>query len=90
MKVMAFADIHQSEDKWDQLVSTVRTIKPEVVAIAGDLLPKNNGTLAQISFLPYLRVCASAIKGAGAELVLILGNDDNQLLVPEMEKGDER
>ena len=90
MKFMAFADIHQSEDKWDQLVSTVRTIKPEVVAIAGDLLPKNNGTLAQIFFLPYLRACASAIKGAGAELVLILGNDDNQLLVPEMEKGDEQ
>jgi len=87
---MALADIHHSEEKWEQLVSAVREVKPAVVAVAGDLLPKSNGTLAQSGYLPHLKDCALAIKDAGAELVLILGNDDNQLLIPEMEKGDEQ
>lgn len=88
MKFMGLADIHQSEEKWEQLVGAVREVKPEIVAIAGDLLPKYNGTLAQLSYMPHLKESALAIKDSGAELVLILGNDDNQLLIPEMEKGD--
>ncbi len=51
-------------------------------------MPKDQGILNQLSYVPYLRESASAIKEGGAELVLILGNDDNQHVIPEMEKGD--
>jgi len=88
MKVLALADLHQSAGKWMQLVQAVREFKPDVVAVAGDLLPKDNGILAQGGFMPYLRECAEMIGDAGSELVLIPGNDDNQLLVPELEALD--
>jgi len=82
-------DIHYGENKWQLLVQAVKEHKPDLVAIAGDLLPKDQGTLGQVSYLPGLRAYAEAINAAGAELVLILGNDDNRLAVPEMERGDE-
>lgn len=88
MKIMALADVHQSADKWEKLVAAVEKHRPETVAIAGDLLPKDNGILAQTALIPQLREYAAAIKTAGAEMVLIPGNDDNQLVVPELEKGD--
>jgi len=88
MKVLALADVHQSERHWEMLESAVREEQPALVLIAGDLLPKYEGILAQVSFVPRLREHAAAIRRTGAELVLILGNDDNQLVIPEMEKGD--
>jgi len=88
LKVLALADLHQSAAKWLQLVETVRAVKPDVVAVAGDLLPKENGILAQAGFVPYVRECAEMIGDAGAELVVIPGNDDNQLLVSELEALD--
>ncbi len=88
VKCMVLADVHQAVHKWRLLVQAVREQKPALVAVAGDLLPKDKGTLAQVSYLPYLREYAAAIKAVGAELILILGNDDNQLVIPEMEKGD--
>ena len=88
MKLIALADIHHAEEKWEQLVDVARQQKPDVVAIAGDLMPKTSGTLAQFDYLPHIKECARKIRGVGAELVLILGNDDNQLLVPEFERGD--
>ena len=89
MKVLALADVHQSEKHWVMLEEAVRQENPALVLIAGDLLPKYEGILAQADFGPRLREHARAIKDSGAELVLILGNDDNQLLIPEMEAGDE-
>ncbi len=89
MKCMALADIHQSEMHWHLLAEAVWDKKPDLVAIAGDLLPKYEGILAQLSFLPALRGYTSTIREAGADLVLIPGNDDNQLAVPELEKGDQ-
>ncbi len=88
MKVLALADVHQSERHWEMLVDAVEKEKPALVLIAGDLLPKYEGILAQVTFVPRLREHAAAIKSAGSELILILGNDDNQLVVPEMEKAD--
>jgi len=89
MKLMVLADVHQSEKHWELLIEAVWDNKPDLVAIAGDLLPKYDGILAQLAFLPRLREYASAIRTAGAELVFILGNDDNEQAVPEMEKGDQ-
>jgi uncharacterized protein len=88
MKLIALADVHHSEEKWEQLVGAVRQQRPDIVAIAGDLLPKSKGTLAQHEFMPYIRECANNIRDTGAKLVLILGNDDNQLLVPEFKRGE--
>ncbi len=88
MKVLALADVHQSKRHWEMLENAIREEKPALVLIAGDILPKYEGILAQVSFLPRLREHAAAIRAAGAELILILGNDDNQLVIPEMEKGE--
>lgn len=88
MKCMVLADLHQSENKWRLLVQAIREQKPDIVAVAGDLLPKERGILAQGSYVSHIRQYASEIQAAGAELILILGNDDNQLIIPEMEKGD--
>ena len=88
MKCMVLADLHQSADKWALLVREVREHRPGLVAVAGDLLPRDEGILAQVSCIPELREYGSQIKAAGAALVLIPGNDDNQLVTPELEKGD--
>lgn len=88
MKVLAMADVHQSERHWEMLVKAVEKEKPDLVLIAGDLLPKYEGILAQVLFVHCFKDYASAIRAMRAELILILGNDDNQLMIPEMEKGD--
>ncbi len=88
MKFLSTSDIHQSSDNWPLLVKAVQEEKPDFVIIAGDLFPKDDGILAQVKYLPAIREYAFEIKDAGSELILILGNDDNQLLIPEMEKGD--
>jgi len=89
MKLLATSDIHQSQSKWKALVKATKEEKPDVVAIAGDLFPHNNGILREHEFLIHLKKYAKQIQKTGAELVLTLGNDDNQLLIPEMEKGEE-
>jgi len=89
VKVIALADIHQSLEKWIQLTAVVRENKPDFVFIAGDIFPKEEGILNQANYLPLLKQNAAEIKQAGAELVLIPGNDDNRLLVPEIEKADQ-
>ncbi len=88
MKLMVLADPHQSDDKWELLVKDILEKRPDIIAVAGDLLPKSNGILGQLSFAKVLRKYAQIIKDAGSELVLILGNDDNRLFITEMEKGD--
>ncbi len=88
MKCVVLADVHQAAVKWEQLVQVVQEKKPGLVAIAGDLMPKDRGTLAQGMYMPVLRECAGRIKAAGAELIIIPGNDDNQLMVPGLEQGD--
>jgi Icc-related predicted phosphoesterase len=89
VKILSTSDIHQLGQKWKQLVKIVQDKSPDVVVIAGDLLPKDNGILYQIQWFTNIQRYASQIRSTGAELVLILGNDDNQLLIPNMEKGDE-
>lgn len=88
MKLIALADIHHSEKNWDHLVEAAWQHRPDLVAIAGDLMPKGRGILNQFDYLPYVKKCARRINESGAELVLILGNDDNQLLVPELISGE--
>jgi len=86
MKILATADIHQMISKWKSLINACNIHKPDVVAISGDICPKDTYIVGQLPFIKHLRKYAEKIRFAGSKLVLILGNDDNQLLIPELEK----
>lgn len=88
MILLATSDIHQHSDKWKKLVQACRREKPDLVVLAGDLFPKENGILVQMSWVAAVKTHVRAIRDSGSEIVLILGNDDNQLLIPEMEAGE--
>jgi len=88
MKILATNDIHQMGSNWKDLVKICKKEKFDVIAIAGDIFPKDNGILEQITFIKHLKKYAAKIKETGAELVFTLGNDDNQLLIPYMVEGD--
>ena len=72
--------------KWKSLVKICEQDKVDVVAIAGDLLPKNEGIESQLPFIKSMRKYAKKINDTGAKIVIVLGNDDNQLMIPEMIK----
>jgi len=74
--------------KWKDLVGVCEKEKPDVVAIAGDLFPKDTYIVGQMPFMKHLRKYAERIRATGAEIVIILGNDDNQLLIPMMEEAE--
>ena len=74
--------------KWKTLVSICKNEKFDIVIVSGDLFPKDQGITNQLTFMPSLRKYGKQIKETGAKLLLILGNDDNQLLIPEMEIGE--
>ena len=88
MKILATSDIHQMASKWKELVKASKKEKPEVIAISGDLFPKDEGILMQTKWMDHLKKYARQIKNEGIELILTLGNDDNQLLISEMDQGD--
>lgn len=74
--------------KWKSLVQVCQNEKFDVVAVAGDICPKDCGIESQLSFLSSLKKYASKIQNTGAKLVIMLGNDDNQNLINDMVKGD--
>jgi len=86
MKILAISDIHQMISKWEKLVEVCKKRKPDIVAIAGDLLPKEEGIRKQLPFIDSLKEYAKKINGVGSKIILVLGNDDNQLAIPEMER----
>jgi len=86
MKILAVTDIHQMISKWKELVKVCQNEKFDVVAVAGDLFPKDTYIEGQLSFLPNFKKYLTKIKNTGAEIVLILGNDDNQNAIPEVEQ----
>ncbi len=76
-KLIATADLHQHPTKWNLLVSAVVEQKPDMVLIAGDLLPKCGGFEAQREFFPELRRLLARVRDeAGARVLLYLANDD--------------
>jgi len=74
--------------KWKDLVKLCQKEKLDIIAIAGDIFPKDRGIQEQLAFVKHIKKYAAKIKESGAELVFTLGNDDNQLLIPYMEEGD--
>jgi Icc-related predicted phosphoesterase len=87
MKLLATSDIHQMGSKWKSLVKVCQNESFDIVAIAGDICPKNQGIELQLSFLSHLKKYAKSIQDTRAKLVFMLGNDDNQHLIPDMLKG---
>lgn len=88
MKILATSDIHQASSKWKDLVKICQNTQFDIIAIAGDLFPKDTSITGQATFLPKIIKYANKIKETGAKLVLMLGNDDNQRIVPMMENAD--
>ena len=88
MKLLVTNDVHQMISKWKKLVEVCEELKPDVVAIAGDLFPKDTYITGQLPFMRHLKKYGQKMKDAGCEVLIALGNDDNQLLIPEMEEAD--
>ena len=81
--LIATADLHQHPSKWELLVAAVIEQKPDVVLIAGDLLPKYGGFEMQREFFPELRGLLTRIRDeASARVLLYLSNDDAHYLDP--------
>jgi Icc-related predicted phosphoesterase len=66
MKILAVTDIHQMISKWKKLVKACDDEKPDVVAIAGDLFPKDTYITGQMSFLSHFQKYCEKIKATGA------------------------
>jgi len=86
MRLLAISDIHQLSSKWKLLVEKVQEENPDVVVISGDLFPKDRGIPDQLGFMKHIVKYATRINEGGAHLVLMLGNDDNQLLIEPMKE----
>ena len=85
MKILVTSDIHQMISKWKSLIEACKKERPDVVCIAGDLAPKDTYITGQMPFFQHMEKYAKQIKETGAEILIILGNDDNQRLIPLME-----
>lgn len=89
MKILATSDPHQMISKWKDFVKVCQHEQPDVALVSGDLLPKDCDITGQEFFIKHLRKYATKIQDfTDAEFVLMLGNDDNQLLIPDMEQGE--
>ena len=82
-KIIATADLHQHPSKWELLVEAVVEQRPDVVLIAGDLLPKYGGFGMQREFFPELRGLLARVRDeTSARVLLYLANDDAHYLEP--------
>lgn len=88
MKLLITSDIHQYGDKWSQLIDACSVSHPDIVAIAGDLFPFDNGIRGHIEFFPRFLKYAQDIKEMGIKMVIIMGNDDNILIHQNLVSGD--
>ncbi len=76
-RLIATTDLHQHPAKWKLLASAIIEQKPDVVLIAGDLLPKYDGFVKQREYFPELRRLLTKVRDdAGAQVLLYLSNDD--------------
>jgi len=90
MKILAVTDLHQRNNKWKLLTKICEGEKFDIIAVAGDVFPKDEGIIPQLSFVRHLKKYAHAINKTGAKLVLILGNDDNQNCIPYLKEGHKK
>jgi Icc-related predicted phosphoesterase len=82
-KLIVTTDLHQHPTKWGLLVAAVVEQKPDMVLIAGDILPKYGGFAKQREFFPELRDLLARVRDeAGSQVLLYLCNDDAHYLEP--------
>jgi Icc-related predicted phosphoesterase len=87
MKIIATSDLHQWIPKWKDFIKVCVDSKADIAIISGDLLPKE-GFGEQMNFLAHMKKYALKIKKTGCQVVLTLGNDDNQNTQDFMEEED--
>ena len=81
------ADLHQHRGKWDQLLGVAAQERPEIILIAGDILPKHGGFGRQCQFFPRLRNILTSMRDeTGARVLLYLSNDDGHFLEPQVDE----
>jgi Icc-related predicted phosphoesterase len=88
MKLITCSDIHQLPSKWKLVIEACEEEKPDVLVVAGDICSHHNGIEGELDYFKHILRYAQKIKDLGVEIVLTLGNDDNQLLIPQMEQAD--
>ncbi|MCB1129548.1 MAG: metallophosphoesterase [Verrucomicrobiae bacterium] len=80
-RILITSDIHQAIPKWDQLIRTCELEKPDLILIAGDLLPKwqpwpeAQGPWLENEFPSILGRIRDA--SGGAPVLTYFGNDDH-------------
>lgn len=89
-RLLITSDLHQDISKWDRLIDTCRSERPNVILIPGDLLPKwqpwphaqeqwQKGEFPRI--LEKLKEASN-----GAPVLTYFGNDDHHSLVDSMDE----
>jgi Icc-related predicted phosphoesterase len=87
MQLILTSDLHQSIQKWPDLVSAVKEQQPHFVLIAGDILPKVEPIRRQEEFFPQMGRYLRAMKDAGPVTILTyLGNDDAHIFEPHLDE----
>jgi len=89
------SDLHGRAARYEALVAAAVADRPDVIFMAGDLLPHRWSALEQgSSFLDRFRDCVervrSASAGSGPRIVVILGNDDERAAETAFLDGDRR
>jgi Icc-related predicted phosphoesterase len=91
MKILVTSDLHQWIPKWKDLVKIVGKEKPRFILIAGDLLPKAGGNVAQKEFFSDLKTyCREMKRSSSATVLTYFGNDDFHILEPLLDKLEAR
>lgn len=88
MKILTCSDIHQQASKWKLVVEACEKEKPDILAIAGDICSHSQGLQEELVFFKHILKYAKKIKNMGIEIVITLGNDDNELLIPKMKQAE--
>jgi Icc-related predicted phosphoesterase len=89
------SDLHGRASRYEALVSAAIADRPDVIFMAGDLLPHRWSSLGRASsFIDRFRSCVDRVRSASGgsvpRIVVILGNDDERAAEPAFLDGDRR
>ena len=86
MKLLLTSDVHQRYFKWSKLAAAVKKTKPDIVLVAGDIVPHDLFNEPKAFVEKTLTKYGKEIQDAGAKLFFITGNDDNKNIIPFIEQ----
>jgi Icc-related predicted phosphoesterase len=90
MRFLVTSDVHQQYYKWDKLANAVEKTKPDIVLVAGDIVPHDLFNEPQNFVKKTLKKSAKKIANSNAKLFLITGNDDNINVVKYIKEVEEK